>query len=204
MNKEKNNPPRHTTDKFLIGVDEVGVGALAGPVAAGAVFIPDDIDPSAYGDSKKISKKKRIDLYSHIRKNCKFGIGVATNEVIDTVNIRNATLGAMVAAVDDLFLRNPELNKSDFKLLVDGDHFTDVTDFEYECVIKGDSKHKCIGAASILAKVYRDSVMDRLSLKIPGYLWEKNSGYGTKEHSNAIIKNGLTQYHRRSFCSKFI
>jgi len=190
--------------KLLIGVDEVGVGAISGPVAAGAVFIPEGIDPSAYGDSKKIAKKKRIPLYSHIKANCKFGIGVATNEVIDLVGIRAATIGAMVAAIDDLFLRNPDLNREDYKLMVDGDHFTELTNMDYECIIKGDAKFKCIGAASILAKVYRDSVMDRLSIKTPGYLWEKNSGYGTKEHSAAIIARGLTKYHRRSFCSKFI
>lgn len=191
-------------EKLLIGIDEVGVGSLAGPVAAAAVFIPEDVDPSAYGDSKKISKKKRIPLYSHIKANCKFGIGVATNVVVDLVGIRGATIGAMVSAVDDLFLRNPELDRNNYKLMVDGDHFTELTGMEYECIIKGDSKFKCIGAASILAKVYRDSVMDRLSIKVPGYLWEKNSGYGTKEHSEAIIKKGLTKYHRRTFCSKFI
>lgn len=182
----------------------MGRGALSGPVAAGAVFIPEEIDDSEYGDSKKTSKKKRVRLYSHIKENCKFGIGVATNEIIDSINIKNATLSAMVSAVDDLFLRNPDLNPKDFKLMIDGDHFVNSTDHEYECVIKGDSKFKCIGAASILAKVYRDRVMSRLSEAVPGYSWEKNSGYGTKDHSDAILEMGLSKYHRKTFCSKFL
>lgn len=191
-------------DRMLIGVDEVGRGCLAGNVVSSAVWIPPGISSEAFMDSKKLSKKKREDLARIIAKECLWGIGSVGPEKIDEINISNATYLSMNIAINDLFKRNPSLNKTDFKLMIDGDRFTGYPGIEHECIIKGDDKFKCISAASIIAKVRRDFEMSVLGDSFPEYLWGKNAGYGTKEHSDAIERFGLTVHHRRSFCSKFI
>jgi ribonuclease HII len=192
------------THKKLIGVDEVGRGCLAGNVISAAVFIPNDIPSEAFRDSKKLSKKMREELYVIISRDCLWGIGSVGPEKIDEINIANATYLSMKLAISDLFSRNKNLLKSDFKLMIDGDRFTGYPGMEHECIIKGDDKFKCISAASIIAKVSRDLEMKVLGESFPGYLWGKNVGYGTKEHSDAINRLGLNKHHRKSFCSKFI
>ncbi|MBU79635.1 MAG: ribonuclease HII [Flavobacteriales bacterium] len=175
----------------LAGVDEVGRGTLAGPVVAAAVILdfknlPDDIN-----DSKKVSKKNREIISTKILENSITSIGHATVEEIDDINILRASLLAMKRAVEGLS-KKPKL------VLIDGNHIPDIK-IESKSIIKGDNKSLSIAAASIIAKVYRDNLMTEYSKKYPGYLWEKNSGYGTKEHLEAIKNLGITPIHRTSF-----
>ena len=175
----------------LAGVDEVGRGTLAGPVVAAAVILdfknlPDDIN-----DSKKVSKKNREIISTKILENSITSIGHATVEEIDDINILRASLLAMKRAVEGLS-KKPKL------VLIDGNHIPDIK-IESKSIIKGDNKSLSIAAASIVAKVYRDNLMTEYSKKYPGYLWEKNSGYGTKEHLEAIKNLGITPIHRTSF-----
>ena len=175
----------------LAGVDEVGRGTLAGPVVAAAVILdfknlPDDIN-----DSKKVSKKNRETISTKILENSITSVGHATVEEIDDINILRASLLAMKRAVEGLS-KKPKL------VLIDGNHIPDIK-IASKSIIKGDNKSLSIAAASIIAKVYRDNLMTEYSKKYPGYLWEKNSGYGTKEHLEAIKNLGITPIHRTSF-----
>ena len=186
----------------LIGVDEVGRGCLAGPVVACAVFIPPGVDTTEFKDSKKLSKRKREEISEYIKRTCLFGIGEVSPKKIDEINILQATFLAMRIAIDSLDIAESE--KSQHHLLIDGDKFPGYSGISHECVIKGDSLYKCISAASIVAKVHRDKLMSDLSPNFSQYLWKSNSGYGTRDHMDAIEKNGLTDHHRRSFCSRFL
>ena len=177
-------------DHPLAGVDEVGRGTLAGPVVAAAGILDYKNIPNGIQDSKKISKKNRELISKDILETSIVSIGYATSDEIDTINILKASLLAMKRAVEDL-------KKKPIIVLVDGNYVPDI-EINAEPIIKGDNKSLSIAAASIVAKVYRDNLMAEYSKKYPGYLWEKNSGYGTKEHLEAIKKLGVTPIHRTS------
>lgn len=176
---------------LIAGVDEVGRGPLAGPVVAAAVILPDGFFLPGIDDSKKLSEKKREE-YEEIIKREAVAISVAMidAEEIDQINIYESTKKAMSAAIASL---NP---LPDF-LLIDAMKLD--TPFPTEAIIKGDAKSISIAAASIIAKTARDRLMKELSLLYPPYGFEKNMGYGTKTHIDAIMKNGITPYHRKSF-----
>ena len=174
---------------FIAGVDEVGRGCLAGPVIAAAVVLKTNIPGLA--DSKKLSKKKREELSSTIMQNSYFSFGSASVEEIDSINILQASLLAMKRAILNLSIEPG-------KILVDGTHKPDI-DIDTQTIIGGDSVVDEISAASIIAKVYRDNLMLNLSKEYSNYLWERNSGYGTKKHIQAIKLHGITKHHRKSF-----
>lgn len=185
--------------KLIAGVDEVGRGCLAGPVVSAAVILKPGFSDKRIKDSKLIkSQKKREEIELVIKENSiAWGIGVCSPEEIDRNNILQATFISMGRALDSLFAI------PDF-LMIDGNAFPGYKDIPYECYIKGDSLHPCISAASILAKTYRDRLMISLSEEFPNYLWEKNMGYGTRDHIESIKKVGLSIQHRKTFCTKFI
>jgi ribonuclease HII len=175
----------------ICGVDEAGRGPWAGPVVAAAVILPNDGGPQGLADSKALSKRQREALAPRILATADVGIGRASVGEIDRLNILQATLLAMRRAVDDLG-RRPDL------ALVDGNQAPDLEQ-AVECVVKGDAKVPAISAASIIAKVTRDSEMRTLAAQYPGYGWERNAGYGTAEHRDGLTRLGLTEHHRRSF-----
>ncbi|MGE4518297.1 MAG: ribonuclease HII [Desulfobacteraceae bacterium] len=177
--------------RVIAGVDEAGRGPLAGPVVAAAVILPGDFECSEIDDSKKLSEKKRSELAEMICEKCMVGVGISSPDVIDRVNIRNASLMAMVRAVYSLDTV-PDC------ILVDGNARTDCGIYE-EAIVKGDSKSLSIGAASIIAKVFRDKIMEEYSKIYPGYFFEKHKGYPTKKHKQAIALNGILPIHRKSF-----
>lgn len=185
--------------KFICGIDEVGRGPFAGPVVAGAVILPKDEEILYLNDSKKLSEKKREELYDIIMdKAVAVGLGLETNEVIDEINIKRATHSAMRKAIKDL--KNPktgEMFTPDI-LLIDAEHIPDV-DIKQVGIIKGDAKSISIAAASIIAKVTRDRMMVEYDKIYPGYDLAGNKGYGTAAHIAAIKELGMTPIHRRSF-----
>ena len=183
--------------KYIAGVDEVGRGPLAGPVVTCAVVLPKDVDILYINDSKKLSKKKREELYDEITKNAvAYSIGIRDHKVIDEINILNATLSAMADSVNSLSVK-PDL------VLVDAVHIPDI-DIKQESIIKGDAKSVSIAAASIVAKVYRDRLMEEYACSYPEYGFETNMGYGSAKHIEAIKKYGPCPIHRRSFIGNFI
>ena len=175
------------------GCDEAGRGCLAGPVVAGAVILDPNNPIEGLNDSKKLSKKKREQLAIEIKKkSLAWAIGEVDHKEIDTINILNASFLAMHRAVD-------KLNVLPLVLLIDGNRFNKYKDVPHECIIKGDEKVSCIAAASILAKTYRDALMDDYDKEFPGYSWTTNAGYPTKKHREAIAKLGVTKIHRLTF-----
>jgi ribonuclease HII len=180
----------------VIGVDEAGRGPLAGPVVAAAVII-NNLEPLLQvNDSKKVSKTKREVLYKLIEQHTTFGIGMATVEEIDSINILQATLLAMRRAI--------EMVKVPFDyIIVDGNISPYPKQANIIPIIGGDAKSISIAAASIMAKVTRDRIMDDLHQQYPDYGWASNSGYGTKLHIDAIKSQGITPHHRKSFLKKF-
>ena len=173
----------------IIGVDEVGRGPLAGPVISAAIILNKEMIPEGINDSKKLSKKKREVINEELISQHSFAIGIASVEEIDKINILQASLLAMKRAVLNLNIK-PQT------ILVDGNKLPDL-EYNMYPIIKGDSKSISIAAASIIAKVYRDKLMQDLSLQYPGYYWEKNSGYGTKQHLLALDNLGVTPIHRK-------
>ena len=176
-------------DIIIAGVDEAGRGLLAGPVVAAAVIVDQQNIIAGIQDSKKIPKKKREELYGKITANYLWSVGIVSPAEIDEINILQATKKACKMAVSSMETR-AEL------VLVDGNMKFD--DERFYSIIKGDDKSMSIAAASIVAKVTRDRIMEELSQEFSAYKWHKNSGYGTKDHINAIIRNGRTTHHRRS------
>ncbi|WP_154854149.1 ribonuclease HII [Cyclobacterium xiamenense] len=175
------------------GCDEVGRGCLCGPVVAAAVILAPDYANEWINDSKKIIKSRRESLAEEIKSQAlSWAIGSATVAEIDELNILNASFLAMNRAVD-------ALDVSPDHLLIDGNRFKSVRDISFDCVVKGDGKFASIAAASILAKTYRDELMARLSRDYPGYGWERNVGYPTREHREGIRKLGPSPLHRKSF-----
>lgn len=175
------------------GCDEVGRGCLCGPVVAAAVVLDDNFEQNLVNDSKKLNFKTRLELDDYIKNNVKdYAIAELSPAFIDQHNILNASIHAMHNALDKLTIR-PEL------ILVDGNKFHPYNYIPHQCIIKGDSKILSIAAASILAKNYRDQLMIRLHEEFPEYGWNKNMGYATKVHIEALKKYGPTKYHRQSF-----
>ncbi len=173
------------------GVDEVGRGCLAGPVVSAAVVLKKGINLKVLKDSKKISFNKREKISKHIKENSYYAIGIASVEEILKLNILQASLLSMKRALNQLTIK-PDIT------LIDG-NFAPKGIKKYKTIINGDEKVKAISAASIIAKVYRDKLMIKLSEKFSNYSWERNFGYGTKAHLEGLKKFGVTEHHRKSF-----
>lgn len=175
------------------GCDEVGRGCLSGPVVAAAVILDHNFNQNLVNDSKKLTSKTRLDLDSYIKEHVReYAIAELPPSFIDEHNILNASIYAMHLALDQLTIR-PEL------ILVDGNRFHPYPFIPHQCIIKGDSKFLSIACASILAKNYRDQLMIELHEEFPEYGWNKNMGYATKLHREALNKYGPTIHHRKSF-----
>lgn len=181
--------------KFYAGIDEVGRGPLAGPVVAAAVILPRDFNVLGINDSKKLSEKRREELFELIKENAvAYSFGMVDNRIIDEINILQATKLAMKKAIEGLKIK-PE------HILIDAVKLEDV-DIPQTSIIKGDEKSLAVAAASIMAKVTRDHMMEEYSKTYPGYAFEKNKGYGTKAHYDGIAQNGITPIHRKTFLKK--
>ena len=177
----------------ICGVDEAGRGPLAGPVFAAAVILKVDDNIQGLNDSKKVSEKKREQLFSEIKNRAvDYSIAYATEEEIDELNILNATFLAMKRAVDSLKMK-PQI------ALIDGNRLPQDLRIPARAIVKGDSLSASIASASILAKVSRDRLMRKISETYPEYGFERNKGYGTKMHIEALIKYGPCKIHRESF-----
>lgn len=187
----------------VIGVDEAGRGPLAGPVVAAAVKLKEYSDLLvSINDSKKLSEKKRAELFEVIKKNFYIGIGTASVEEIDNINILNATFLAMRRALNNL---GNNIKLENFKVLVDGNFKIRECNLNQFPIIKGDSKSLSVAAASIIAKVTRDEIMIDLKNQYPHYLFEKHKGYGTKKHIEIIKEKGIISgIHRNSFLKKIL
>lgn len=175
------------------GCDEAGRGCLAGPVFAAAVILPHDFENEILNDSKILTEKQRNVLRPIIEKEAlDWVVEAVSNDEIDEVNILNASFLAMNRAVERLKIK-PE------HLLIDGNRFRTQSKIPYTCMIKGDGRFLSIAAASVLAKTYRDEFMTKIHVEFPDYDWQKNKGYPTKQHRDAIRKFGITSYHRKTF-----
>lgn len=183
----------YLTSGIEVACDEVGRGCLAGPVFAAAVILDPKKSHKDLDDSKKIKASKRNELKDWIEDNAiDFAVAAVSPEKIDEINILNASFLAMHKAIGQL--------KSQFDhLVIDGNRFKPYPNKPHHCIIKGDAKYQNIAAASILAKFYRDKYMTTLAKKFPYYGWERNFGYPTKQHRQAIEKEGITPHHRKSF-----
>ena len=182
--------------KLICGVDEAGRGPLAGPVCAAAVILPRGLELPGLNDSKKLTDKKRRELFPMIKEQAiAYGIGLATHEEIDAVNILQATYLAMERAIAQLE------GKADFAL-IDGNRAKDFG-LPLRTVVKGDSLSASIAAASVLAKVTRDDIMLEMAEQYPEYGFEIHQGYGTKAHYEALRTHGHSPIHRMSFLKKF-
>lgn len=175
------------------GCDEAGRGCLAGPVFAAAVILPDDFSHELLNDSKQLTEKSRYMLREEIKdKAVSWAVAQVDNNEIDQINILNASYLAMHRAIDLLNIV-PE------HLIIDGNRFKKYKDIPNTCIVKGDAKYYSIAAASILAKTYRDDYMKELHQEFSAYQWDKNKGYPTKKHREAITDFGITPYHRKTF-----
>ena len=180
------------------GIDEAGRGPLFGPVVAACVVLPKGCLIEGVNDSKKLSEKKREALFDEIKeKAVAWGVGICDNNVIDEINILEATRKAMHEAVCNLKV------KPDY-IFIDAEKHVDTNGIPYLPIIKGDALSINIACASIIAKVTRDRMIDEFAKAYPEYGLEKHKGYGTKAHIDAIKKYGITPLHRKSFCQKFI
>ena len=182
---------------YVAGIDEAGRGPLAGPVVAAAVILPKDIFLPFLNDSKKVTKKRRDVLFDEIKQNAiAYGIGIASNTLIDEINILQATYEAMREAIN-------ELEKTPDVLLVDAVHIPDIN-IKQVGIVKGDAKSVNIAAASILAKVTRDRLMAEYDKIYPEYGFASNKGYGTATHIAALKEVGPCAIHRKSFIGNFV
>lgn len=197
--KKFDNSFLSTRVKFIAGVDEAGRGPIAGPVVAAAVIFDKKSFHPEINDSKKLSEKSRIYLYEWIITNCiSYGIGIVDHEEIDRINILQASLKAMEIAVERLSSK-PQL------ILIDGNKsFQPKAKVKIKTVIKGDSKSFAVAAASIIAKVTRDRIMESASMIHPEYLWYRNKGYPTKAHIEAIKNFGISPLHRKTFLKNIV
>ena len=185
--------PRYQTQFTEAGLDEAGRGCYAGPVFAAAVILPEDFFHPLLNDSKQLKEKQRDLLRPIIEKeSIAFAVASVDNDEIDTINILQASFKAMHLSLDQLKII-PEL------LLIDGNRFKHYKKIPHHCIIKGDGKYASIAAASILAKTYRDEFMQKAHTAFPYYGWDKNKGYGTARHRQAIAQYGLCLHHRKSF-----
>jgi len=175
------------------GCDEAGRGCLCGPVFAAAVILPIDFQNEHLNDSKKLTKKQRDALRMIIEKEAiSWAVGIVDNLLIDEINILNASILAMHKALDKLSIK-PQF------LIIDGNRFKPYHDISFQCIVEGDGLFESIAAASVLAKTHRDEFMEKIHNEYPGYGWNKNKGYPTLQHRQAISSLGITPYHRKSF-----
>lgn len=182
-----------TPDLIEAGCDEAGRGCLAGPVVAAAVILPKEYKHELLNDSKQLDKEEREQLRIEIERDAlAWAVAEVSNEEIDEINILNASFKAMHRAIEKLSIV-PQF------LLIDGNRFNRYKEINHECIIKGDASYLSIAAASVLAKTYRDDLMQKLAEQFPGYCWETNVGYPTPEHREGIKKLGITPFHRKSF-----
>ena len=178
--------------KAIAGVDEVGRGSLVGPVFAATVIFKKNLDKKKIKDSKQLSKNQRNFLEKYIKKNSIWTIGSASLKEIEELNILNASLLAMKRSIK-------KLRSKSYLIMIDGNKLPIMNGYKLKSVIKGDQKVPEISAASIIAKVSRDRLISKMSKKFTKYAWNKNSGYGTKQHIKAIKKFGITKHHRKTF-----
>ena len=178
--------------KIVAGVDEVGRGSLIGPVYAAAVILNKSVNKKLLKDSKSLTKNKREFLAKHIKKNSIWAVGKASVKEIEKMNILQASLLAMKRSIKKL-KKKPKL------ILVDGNKLPEIKGYKLNSIIKGDQKIPSISAASIIAKVTRDKMISRLGKKFKDYHWDKNYGYGTKQHLKVIKRLGITTHHRKTF-----
>jgi ribonuclease HII len=175
------------------GCDEAGRGCLAGPVVAAAVILPEGYSHAELNDSKQLSKKTREKLKDEIMTSATaWNVAFVDNNAIDEMNILRASIKAMHLAIDGLMVK-PQF------ILVDGSIFYPYKNINHKTVVKGDSIYYSIAAASVLAKTFRDEYMEKIHNEFPQYAWDKNKGYPTTAHREAIVKHGITPYHRKSF-----
>lgn len=185
--------PYYNENLIEAGCDEAGRGCLAGSVYAAAVILPKDYRNDALDDSKRLSASRRYKLREEIMRDAvAWAVGVVTPSEIDEINILNASILAMHRAVDQLSVR-PQA------LIIDGNRFRPYQDLPYTTIVKGDGKYQSVAAASILAKTFRDDYMKELHEQYPFYGWNRNAGYPTREHREAIREHGITPYHRKTF-----
>ena len=185
--------PHLQEGRIEAGCDEAGRGCLAGPVAAAAVILPADFHNDLLNDSKKLTERQREKLRPIIeREALAWSVVMVSADEIDKINILNASITGMHRAVDGLSIR-PE------HLLIDGNKFRPYPGIDHTTVVKGDGKYMSIAAASILAKTHRDEYMMRIAEQHPEYRWDKNKGYPTKDHREAILRHGICDHHRRTF-----
>ena len=185
--------PYHTPGIIEAGCDEAGRGCLAGPVFAAAVILPEGFVEPLLNDSKQLSAKSRVYLREQIEaKAMAYAVSMVLPGEIDRINILNASILAMHKAVDSLKV-------TPARLLIDGNRFKPYHGIAHLCMVKGDARFASIAAASVLAKTYRDEFMLGIAKDYPGYHWEMNKGYPTKEHRKAITSLGVTPHHRKSF-----
>ena len=181
------------TNKIECGVDEAGRGCLAGPVTAAAVILPANYKNSRINDSKKLSEKERTILQREIIKDCiSYSVSHVSPKIIDKINILNASIKAMHLSINKLKVK-PNY------ILVDGNKFKAFKKIPHKCVVKGDSKFLNIAAASILAKTFRDKLMENYHMKYPEYGWKDNKGYPTLRHRKSLKKYGIVDIHRKTF-----
>ncbi|MEC8097821.1 MAG: ribonuclease HII [Bacteroidota bacterium] len=181
------------TNKIECGVDEAGRGCLAGPVTAAAVILPANYKNSRINDSKKLSEKERTILQREIIKDCiSYSVSHVSPKIIDKINILNASIKAMHLSINKLKVK-PNY------ILVDGNKFKSFKKIPHKCVVKGDSKFLNIAAASILAKTFRDKLMENYHMKYPEYGWKDNKGYPTVRHRESLKKYGTVNIHRKTF-----
>ena len=175
------------------GTDEAGRGCLAGPLVAAAVILPKDFSHPFLNDSKQLSEKKRKELKPIIEaQSLAFAVSFVWQEEVDKINVLQASITGMHRAIAQL-KTTPEF------IIVDGNKFKNYKEIPHKTIIKGDSKFLSIAAASVLDKTYRDEYMEKIHLEYSDYNWQKNKGYPTKEHREAIRNFGVTKYHRKSF-----
>lgn len=185
--------PYYNEQLIEAGCDEAGRGCLAGSVYAAAVILPKDYRNEALNDSKRLSASRRYALREEIERDAvAWAVGVVTPAEIDEINILNASILAMHRAIDQLSVR-PQT------LIIDGNRFRQYQDLPFTTIVKGDGKYQSIAAASILAKTFRDDYMKELHLEYPYYGWNRNAGYPTREHREAIREHGISPYHRKTF-----
>ena len=196
--KEFENELYENGIKYIAGIDEVGRGPLVGPVVTAAVILPREFYDERINDSKKLTEKKRELLYDVIMENAvSVGVGISSEDVIDEINILEATKKAMIEAVNNLSVKPEHLLIDAVKLNID---------IPQTSIIKGDAKSESIAAASIVAKVTRDRMIVELDKMHPEYDFKHNKGYGTKKHIEAIEKYGILKEHRKTFapCNKYV
>lgn len=192
MNKPDFSFELNSNQSRVCGIDEAGRGPWAGPVVASAVILNSAQIPDGLNDSKKLTAKRRDALFDVIKETAQVGVGIATVQEIDELNILQATFLAMRRAVEDL----PQ--PPDYAL-IDGNKIPPHLSCNAEAIVKGDGRSLSIAAASIIAKVTRDRIMVTLAQQFPGYGWERNAGYGVKAHQEGLNRLGVTPHHRVSF-----